>query len=156
MVKLNYKPIHNGPGPWSVSELHRMTEAGFQRHLGIRLVAAEPTRVVLELALDVRHANSTGLVHGGVLMALADSAGAMGALLNLPTNAITTTVESQTHFLRPVRSTRLLAEAEPLHLGRTRSVWRTRILSGSDRRLCAEVTQTQIILKPNEGSDGQH
>ena len=89
---------------------------------------------------------SGGVLHGGVIMALADSAGAGCALLNLPEGAGTTTVESKTNFLRAVREGKAEAIARPLHVGRSLIVIETEV-KGTDGRLAAKVTQSQIVLQ---------
>ncbi|MCR5873811.1 PaaI family thioesterase [Phenylobacterium sp. J426] len=88
-----------------------------------------------------------GILHGGAFMAFADALGAIGAVMNLGAGARTTTLESKTNFLRaaPVGST-VQGEATPLHVGRRSSVWQTRI-TGSDGKLLAMVTQTQMTLE---------
>jgi uncharacterized protein (TIGR00369 family) len=114
--------------------------------LGIELVAADAARVVGRLA--VREAITTGgqILHGGAYMALADTLGAIGAVLNLPTGARTTTLESKTNFLGSARvGETVTGEATPLHVGRRSSVWQTRITNESGR-LLALVTQTQMTL----------
>jgi 1,4-dihydroxy-2-naphthoyl-CoA hydrolase len=87
-----------------------------------------------------------GLLHGGAVMALADSTGGACAFLNLPEQAQgTTTVESKTNFLRGVREGYIEAVSRPLHIGRTVVVVETDVLDQSDR-LVARVTQTQLVL----------
>jgi uncharacterized protein (TIGR00369 family) len=89
-----------------------------------------------------------GIVHGGVLMALADSCGAACALLNLPEGAVATaTIESKTNFLRPVREGTVTASTRPLHAGRTTIVLETE-LARDDGELAAKVTQTQAFHYP--------
>ena len=87
------------------------------------------------------------ICHGGVLMAFADTLGAAATVVNLPEGADTTTLESKTNFLRPIRIGDVArAICEPLHRGRTTQIWHTRILRG-DGKLAAIVTQTQIVLE---------
>lgn len=87
-----------------------------------------------------------GLLHGGALMVLADSLGAVCAFLNLPTGAITSTIESKTNFFRGLRDGgRAHATATPLHVGRTTIVVQTDIRDGAGKRL-ALVTQTQAVI----------
>jgi 1,4-dihydroxy-2-naphthoyl-CoA hydrolase len=114
--------------------------------LGIELVAAQKDRIVGRL--PVREALTTGghILHGGAFMTLADTLGAIGAVLNLPDGARTTTLESKTNFLGSARvGETITGEATPLHVGRRSSVWQTRITSESGR-LLALVTQTQMTL----------
>lgn len=88
-----------------------------------------------------------GLLHGGALMALADSAGAAAAFLNLPDGAVgTSTIESKTNFLGAVKAGAVTATARPLHVGSTTLVIETEVRSAD--RLVAKVTQTQAVLRP--------
>src|SRR5687767_7295903 len=88
-----------------------------------------------------------GVMHGGALMALADSTGALVAFLNLPTDAAgTTTIESKTNFLRAVRDGHAEAVSRPLHAGRTVIVVETDVVDAAGK-LVARVTQTQAVLR---------
>jgi 1,4-dihydroxy-2-naphthoyl-CoA hydrolase len=86
-----------------------------------------------------------GVLHGGVLMALADSAGATCAFLNLPAGARTATIESKTNFLGAVREGEVRARSRPLHVGKTTIVVETDVFDASGR-LVARTTQTQAVL----------
>jgi uncharacterized protein (TIGR00369 family) len=87
-------------------------------------------------------------MHGGAIMAFADTLGAMATSLNLQPGYGTTTMESKTNFFAPgVEGTTVRAETTPLHRGRRTHTWQTRIL-GADGRLLALVTQTQMVLEP--------
>src|SRR5712691_4278571 len=89
----------------------------------------------------------TAVLHGGALMALADTLGAVATVANLPEGAHTTTIESKTNFFAAIAlGDTARAECTPLHRGRTTMVWQTRITRG-DGRLAAIVTQTQLVLK---------
>lgn len=120
----------------------------FAELLGIRFLAAARDRVTAELVVRDELCTRPAVLHGGAVMAFADTLGAAGTVLNLPEGAGTTTVESKTNFFRaaPV-GTRLLGEATPLHLGRTTMVWQTRITT-EDGKLVANVIQTQLVLAP--------
>ncbi|MBS0559062.1 MAG: PaaI family thioesterase [Proteobacteria bacterium] len=108
---------------------------------------ATKDRLVAELVVQEAHCNGTDSIHGGALMALADTLGALGAILNLRAGQITTTLESKTNFLSAARlGARIVAEALPLHRGRRTQVWETTI-RGEDGRVVAKVTQTQIVLE---------
>ena len=86
------------------------------------------------------------IIHGGAIMAFADTIGALGTIANLSEGQGTTTVESKTNFFASVPvGARLIAEATPLHRGRRTQVWETR-LTNPDGRLVAKVTQTQMVL----------
>lgn len=115
--------------------------------LGLRFVEASPDRVVAEL--DYREALTTvgGSLHGGTLMALADTVGAAATVLNLPPGAAgTTTIESKTNFLAAARSGTVRAEATPLHRGRQTMVWQTRVTDQAGR-LVSVTVQTQMVLR---------
>lgn len=130
-----------------LESLQRRMEGLFPELLGVRLVQAEPERVVAEL--DVRDDLCTvpGLMHGGAIMAFADTLGAVATVLNLADGQGTTTIESKTNFLGPARvGTTLTGECEALHRGRRTMVWQTRIAGGG--RNVAVVTQTQMVLDP--------
>jgi uncharacterized protein (TIGR00369 family) len=116
--------------------------------LGMRLVEAEPDRVVAEIEVREELCTVPGVMHGGAMMAFADTLGATGTALNLEPGFGTTTLESKTNFFAPgVAGTTLRAECTPLHRGRRTMVWQTRI-TGADGKLLALVTQTQIVLEP--------
>ncbi len=118
----------------------------FTAVLGATAVRVGSDEVVLRLDWDATRCTSGGLLHGGALMALADSAGGLCAFLNLPEGAGTTTIESKTNFLRAVRGGHVEAVTRPLHVGRTVIVVDTE-LRDDDGRLVARVTQTQAVLR---------
>jgi uncharacterized protein (TIGR00369 family) len=115
---------------------------GLMRSLGMRFVEVGPERVVLELDAAEPLATVGGAVHGGTLMALADTAGAAGtAAMGLRT----ATLESKTNFFAAGKAGRLRAEATPLHKGRRTHVWQTRV-TDEGGRLLSLTLQTQMIL----------
>lgn len=118
----------------------------FARLLGLELVTVTPDRV--EAMLKVREDLCTrpAVLHGGAVMALADTLGAIATVANLPEGTTTTTIESKTNFFAaiPVGDT-ARAECTPLHRGRTTMVWQTRVTRG-DGRVAALVIQTQLVL----------
>ena len=106
----------------------------------------DKTRVVGRLTVREELCTSGPILHGGAYMAFADTLGAVGAFLNLPAGARTTTLESKTNFLGSARiGETITAETTPLHIGRRSSVWQTRITNAGGR-LLAVVTQTQMVL----------
>lgn len=116
--------------------------------LGVKVTTATPERVVAELSVRDDLCTVPGICHGGVLMAFADTLGAVGTVLNLPDGAGTTTIESKTNFFGPgVAGTTLAAECLPLHRGRRTHTWQTSIRS-PEGKLLAQVTQTQMVLTP--------
>jgi|SRR5689334_19143099 uncharacterized protein (TIGR00369 family) len=115
--------------------------------LGVRGVRMDRDGVELELDWSPDRCTSAGLLHGGVVMALADSAGGACAFANLPDGAAgTSTIESKTNFLGGVREGTVRAVARPLHVGSTTIVVETEIRAGE--RLVAKTTQTQAVLRP--------
>ncbi|HEY8679498.1 MAG TPA: PaaI family thioesterase [Candidatus Dormibacteraeota bacterium] len=119
----------------------------FARTLGIEEVTAAPELVTARVPWAESRCTSFGVLHGGVLMSLADSIGAYCAVLNLPDGAATSTIESKTNFLRAVRSGHVEARARPLHVGRTTIVVDTELYDDQGR-LVGRVTQTQAVLTP--------
>jgi uncharacterized protein (TIGR00369 family) len=118
----------------------------FAKLLGIELVSAVPEKVVAELTVREDLCTRPAVLHGGAIMAFADTLGALGTILNLPEGAGTTTIESKTNFVAPAPvGTRLIGEATPMHRGRRTMLWQTRI-STPEGRLVALVMQTQLVL----------
>jgi uncharacterized protein (TIGR00369 family) len=123
----------------------------FATRLGIELHEATPDRIVGGMPWSPEDCTVGGVLHGGALMALADSVGAVCAYLNLPAGAGTSTVESKTNFLRPVTAGRVYATARPLHVGKTLIVIQTDLRDDKDR-LVGQTTQTQIVLAAKDGT----
>ena len=119
----------------------------FAALLGIEFVSALPERVVAELTVREDLCTRPPVLHGGAIMAFADTLGACGTILNLPEGAATTTLESKTNFIAGAPlGARLVGEATPVHRGRRTQVWTTRITT-AEGRLVAIVTQTQMVLE---------
>lgn len=119
---------------------------GFARLMGLELTATELDRVAGTLEVTDELSNGTGTMHGGAIMALADTLGAIGTIVNLPDGASTTTLESKTNFIAPALvGSRVTGEATPIHKGRQTMIWQTRI-TRPDGRLVALVTQTQLVI----------
>jgi len=115
--------------------------------LGIRSHEYTPERVVLSLDWTPSLCTAGGILHGGVIMALADSAGGACAYLNLPAEgAGTSTIESKTNFLGAVREGRVTATSTPLHRGGTTIVVETAVRDETGK-LIAKTTQTQLVLR---------
>ena len=117
----------------------------FARTLGVELETAAADEVRAKTAWSPEKCTAAGVMHGGVLMALADTVGAVCAFLNLPEGAQTTTISSSTTFTRPVRGGDVTAIARPLHAGRRVIAVQTDLRDDQDR-LVAQVTQTQAVL----------
>ena len=114
--------------------------------LGIR-TSGTPDEVEATLDWAPELCTAAGVLHGGALMALADSAGGVCAFLNLPAGAHTATIESKTNFFGAVREGTVRARSRPLHRGRTTIVVETDLYDSSDRHV-GRTTQTQAILTP--------
>lgn len=115
--------------------------------LGIRLTSVAPERVTAEVTVREEICTGPPVMHGGALMAFADTLGAVATVLNLPQGAGTTTLESKTNFFAPAPvGSVVTAECVPLHRGRRTMAWQTR-LTNADGRLLAIVTQTQMVLE---------
>lgn len=114
--------------------------------IGMEILEAAADRVVASLKVRADLCTTGEILHGGALMAFADTLGAVGTFMNLPAGARTTTIESSTKFIRaaPLGST-VVAECTALHRGRTTTVWQTLVKSDAGK-LCGVVTQTQLIL----------
>ena len=117
----------------------------FAQQSGVELVSASADEVVCRLAWAPERCTAGGLLHGGALMTLADSAGAVLAFLGLPEGASTATTSSTTHLVRGVRQGTVTATSRVLHRGRTSVVVQTD-LTDEDGRLVSQTTQQQAIL----------
>jgi uncharacterized protein (TIGR00369 family) len=119
----------------------------FAKLMGVNVVSVTPDLVIGELNVREDLCTRPDVLHGGAYMAFADTIGAVATVANLKEGEGTTTIESKTNFFAavPLGDT-ARAECTPLHKGRSTMVWQTRITRG-DGRLCAIVTQTQMVLK---------
>jgi 1,4-dihydroxy-2-naphthoyl-CoA hydrolase len=119
----------------------------FAELLGIRILSAVPERLMAEMVVRDNLCTLPPVLHGGAIMAFADSLGAYATMLNLPEGANTTTIESKTNFLAPAPAgATVTGECTPLHRGRRTMVWQTRV-TNAEGRLLAIVTQTQMVLE---------
>ena len=130
------------PAP-SLDEM--VTMMPFAVVLGIELQAAAAEEVSASMAWRDELCTTFGAMHGGAMMAMADSVGAVCAFLNLPAGANTSTIESKTNFFRGVREGVVHAAARPLHLGRTTIVVQTDLTDDRGKRV-AQTTQTQAVI----------
>jgi uncharacterized protein (TIGR00369 family) len=127
------------------TQLHELIP--FAKSLGVDVLAQGKDEVRARLPWAPERCTAGGVMHGGALMALADTTGAMAAFLNLPDDAAgTTTIESKTNFLRAIRDGYAEAVSRPLHAGRTVVVVETDVLDAAGK-LAARVTQTQAVLR---------
>ncbi len=120
--------------------------------VGIVFTAASREKVVAELPVRNDLCTRPAVLHGGAIMAFADTLGAAATILNLPEGMWTTTVESKTNFLSPAPiGIKVTGETTPVHRGRQTMVWQTRVVR-EDGRLVAQVTQTQLVFEPKAKS----
>jgi 1,4-dihydroxy-2-naphthoyl-CoA hydrolase len=120
----------------------------FPTLIGVEIVSAEKDAVRAKLVVRPDLCTAGNIMHGGAIMAFADTLGAIGTVLNIPREAGTTTIESKTNFLAAAREgTVVHAEAMPIHVGKKTCVFQTRI-TREDGKLVAIVTQTQMVLLP--------
>jgi uncharacterized protein (TIGR00369 family) len=118
----------------------------FAALLGIEFVSAAADRIVARMVVRADLCTRPAVLHGGAVMAFADTLGAVGTILNLPEGAATTTIESKTNFIAPAPvGTRVIGEATRVHRGRRTMIWQSRVTT-PEGRLVALVTQTQLIL----------
>ena len=114
--------------------------------LGIQLTEVGAERVVASMEVRPELCTTGAVLHGGAIMAFADTLGAVATFANLPKGARTTTIESKTNFLGAAPAgSRVTGECTPFHRGRTTMVWQTLVRSEAGK-LCAVVTQTQMVL----------
>jgi uncharacterized protein (TIGR00369 family) len=130
----------------AIDDIQEMLAPLFPGMLGLRLRTIDLERVVAELTVRPNLCTVGGILHGGAIMAFADTLGAIGTVLNLSVGSRTTTTDSSTKFIGAARAgTTVIGEAIALHRGRSTMVWQT-TLRTQDGKLCAVVTQTQLIL----------
>jgi uncharacterized protein (TIGR00369 family) len=129
-----------------IAALQELLDPLFPGLMGVRLLALAPDRVVAEMPVRPDLCTTGGILHGGATMAFADTLGAVGTILNLASGKRTTTTDSSTKFIAGARvGGTVTAESVALHRGRTTMVWQTTIRN-ADGKLCAVVTQTQLVL----------
>ncbi|MFC0283524.1 PaaI family thioesterase [Camelimonas abortus] len=118
----------------------------FAKLLGIRITSATRDRVTAEMAVKPEFCTRPATLHGGAVMAFADTLGAVATVVNLEPGQGTTTLESKTNFVAPAPVGDVVrGETTPIHRGRRTQVWQTRIHNGAGK-LVAVVTQTQMVL----------
>jgi uncharacterized protein (TIGR00369 family) len=124
--------------------------APFNKFLGVNIRYRSPERSEVELVVREELCNRRGVLHGGAVMALGDTVGAMTASSSLPAGGRTATIESKTNFFAAVQAgDTVRAVCVPLHRGRTTIVLETRITRG-DGKLAAIITQTQLVFDSSE------
>ena len=120
-------------------------DTGLVKHLGMKFVEVTRDRVVATLEVKAELLTTTGTVHGGTLMAFADTIGAAGTVANLQPGQSTATLESKTNFFAACKAGTIRAESTPLHRGKRTHVWQTRVTDEAGK-LLSLTTQTQMIL----------
>jgi uncharacterized protein (TIGR00369 family) len=129
-----------------LAQLQGMLDPIFPGLMGIRLTRVEPDRVVAEMEVRPDLCTLGGVLHGGAVMAFADTIGAVGTALNLTPGQRTTTTDSSTKFIAGAKvGSRVTGESVALHRGRTTMVWETSIRN-AEGKLCAVVMQTQLVM----------
>lgn len=120
----------------------------FAELLGIEYVEVTKERVVAELLVREDLCTRPAILHGGAVMAFADTLGAVATVVNLPPNTTTTTIESKTNFIGPAPAgQKVVGETTPIHRGRRTMVWQTKISSKETGKTVAVVTQSQMVLE---------
>lgn len=122
------------------------TRLPFAELLGIEFVSASPEKIVAKMTVREDLCTRPAVLHGGAIMAFADTLGAVATIVNLRQGAGTSTIESKTNFVASAPAgTRVIGETSPVHRGRRTMVWQTRVAT-EEGRLIALVTQTQLVL----------
>lgn len=118
----------------------------FAKLMGFTYISASKDKVTAEMLVREDLCTLPAILHGGAVMAFADTLGAAATFLNLPQGAGTTTVESKTNFVAAAPAgTKVIGETTPVHRGRSTMIWQTRVTT-PEGKLVALVTQTQMVL----------
>ncbi len=133
----------------SIEAIQAMLEPLFPGLMGVRLLEVTEQRVSAEMEVRPDLCTAGGILHGGAYMAFADTLGAVGTVVNLPKGHRTTTTDSSTKFIAGAKAgSKVRGESIALHRGRRTMVWHTSVFN-EEGKLCAVVTQTQLILQPD-------
>ena len=134
------------PNALDIASLRTLLAPLFPGLMGIEIGEASPERIVATLRVRPDLCTTGDSLHGGALMAFADTLGGVGTFGNLPPGKRTTTIESSTKFIGAAKvGSVVTGECTALHRGRTTMVWQTRITSDAGK-LCGVVIQTQLVL----------
>lgn len=126
--------------------MQKLLDPIFPGLMGVRLLELAPDRVLAEMPVRADLCTGGGILHGGAYMAFADTLGAVGTVINLGEGQRTTTTDSSTKFIAGAKlGSTVVGECLALHRGRSTQVWQT-MIRNADGKLCAVVTQTQLIL----------
>jgi uncharacterized protein (TIGR00369 family) len=131
-----------------VAALQERLQPLFPGLLGLQLTEVSPDRIVATMQVRPDLCTAGGILHGGAYMAFADTLGAVGTVINLAPGRHTTTTDSSTKFIAGAKvGNTVRGESVALHRGRTTQVWQTSVYN-EQNKLCAVVTQTQLVLDP--------
>ncbi len=125
---------------------------GLMQTLGAAMISVATGRCVIEAPFSNSLGQQNGFFHGGVIGALADTAGGYAALSALPLGAEVLTLEYKVNFMRPAAGELLVAEATVLRTGRNVSVTRVDVHvvdAGGNRKLCAAMQQSVMSVTPS-------
>jgi 1,4-dihydroxy-2-naphthoyl-CoA hydrolase len=130
----------------AITKIQEMMKPLFPGLMGMEIKEVTPERVVATMLVRPDLCTTGETLHGGAIMAFADTLGAIGTFANLPPGARTVTIESKTNFIGAARAgTHVTGETTPFHRGKTTMVWQTQVKNEAGK-LCAVVTQTQMVL----------
>jgi 1,4-dihydroxy-2-naphthoyl-CoA hydrolase len=116
--------------------------------LGIQYLEASSEIVKASMVVRQELCTVGDILHGGAIMAFADTLGAVATVLNIPEGSWTATIESKTNFIRPARvGTKVIGESTALHKGKRTMTWQTKVMT-EEGKLIAFVTQTQMVIDP--------
>ena len=134
------------PNAFDIAALRTLLAPLFPGLMGLEITEASGDRVAATMRVRPDLCTTGDSLHGGALMAFADTLGGVGTFVNLPPGKRTTTIESSTKFIGAARvGSVVTGECTALHRGRTTMVWQTRITSDAGK-LCGVVIQTQLVL----------
>ena len=129
-----------------LAQIQHLLAPLFPGLMGVQITEAAPDRVRARMLVRPDLCTGGGILHGGAIMAFADTLGAVGTVLNLAAGKRTTTTDSSTKFIAGAKvGSTVTADCVALHRGRTTQVWQTSLFN-ADGKLCAVVTQTQLVL----------
>lgn len=130
----------------TAEQIQALIDPLFPGLMGMRVTEVGAERVVATLVVRPDLCTTGGILHGGAMMAFADTLGAIGTVANLPPGKRTATTDSSTHFIGGAAAgSTISGECVALHRGRTTQVWQTTLRAESGK-VCAVVIQTQIVL----------
>jgi uncharacterized protein (TIGR00369 family) len=126
-------------------QLHRrLKENSTAKQMGFTLVKATRGRVLLRMKVDARHLQVHGVVHGGVLAALADTAGGLASYMACPLGTRVATVEMKINYLEGVERGTVTADAQVVRIGRHLAVVDCDV-TDDHRRLVAKALMTFFV-----------